>query len=144
MIRILVLCTGNSARSQMAEGFLRSFGPELEAYSAGTHPAERVHPAAVRAMAEAGIDITAGRPKSVEQYLGQRFDFVITVCDHASQTCPVFRGEVRRRVHIGFDDPAAVRGSDEEVLAAFRRVRDEIGARLRRFYETEIAPDELR
>jgi arsenate reductase len=138
MKRILVLCTGNSARSQMAEGFLRSFDSGLEVYSAGTRPAERVHPAAVQAMAEEGIDIGAGRPKSVEQYLGQRFDFVITVCDHANQICPVFTGEVRRRVHIGFDDPAAVQGSEDEVLAAFRRVRDEIQERLRRFYESEI------
>lgn len=138
MTRILVLCTGNSARSQLAEGFLRSFDAGLEVHSAGTRPAERVHPAAVQAMAEAGIDIGAARPKSVEQFLGQRFDFVITVCDHANQTCPVFTGEVRHRVHIGFDDPAAVRGTDEEVLAAFRRVRDEIGERLRRFYESEL------
>ena len=138
MKRILVLCTGNSARSQMAEGFLRSFDSGLEVYSAGTRPAERVHPAAVQAMAEEGIDIGAGRPKSVEQYLGQRFDFVITVCDHANQICPVFTGEVRRRVHIGFDDPAAAQGSEDEVLAAFRRVRDEIQERLRRFYESEI------
>ena len=140
MKRVLVLCTGNSARSQMAEGFLRSFDAGLEVYSAGTQPAERVHPAAVQAMAEVGIDIGAARPKSVEQFLGQRFDSVITVCDHANQNCPVFSGEVRRRVHIGFDDPAAVRGTDEEVLAAFRRVRDEIEERLRRFYETSIAP----
>ncbi|HXN45802.1 MAG TPA: arsenate reductase ArsC [Bryobacteraceae bacterium] len=138
MKRILVLCTGNSARSQMAEGFLRSFDAGLEVYSAGTQPAGRVHPAAVQAMAEAGIDISPARPKSVGQFLGQRFDFVITVCDHANQTCPVFTGEVRRRVHIGFDDPAAVRGTDEELLAAFRRVRDEIVERLRRFYESEI------
>lgn len=140
MKRILVLCTGNSARSQMAEGFLRSFDPGLEVHSAGTRPAERVHPAAVQMMAEAGIDIGAQRPKSVQQYLGQRFDFVITVCDHANQTCPVFTGEVRRRVHIGFDDPAAVRGTEDEVLSAFRRVRDEIEERLRRFYEAEIGP----
>jgi arsenate reductase len=124
----------------MAEGFLRSFDAGLEVYSAGTQPAERVHPAAVQAMAEVGIDIGAGRPKSVEQYLGQRFDFVITVCDHANHTCPVFTGDVRRRVHIGFDDPATVRGSEEEVLAAFRRVRDEIGERLRLFYDSEIGP----
>ena len=140
MKRVLVLCTGNSARSQMAEGFLRSFDAGLEVYSAGTCPAERVHPAAVQAMAEVGIDIGAARPKSVEQFLGQRFDSVITVCDHANQTCPVFTGEVRRRVHIGFDDPAAVQGTDEEVLAAFRRVRDEIGEQLRRFYESEMGP----
>jgi arsenate reductase len=138
MTRILVLCTGNSARSQMAEGFLRSFDARLEVHSAGTRPTDRVHPAAVQAMAEVGIDIGAARPKSVEQFLGQRFDFVITVCDHANQTCPVFTGEVRRRVHIGFDDPAAVQGTDEEVLAGFRRVRDEIGERLRRFYESEL------
>ncbi len=140
MTRLLVLCTGNSARSQMAEGFLRSFDAELEVHSAGTQPAERVHPAAVQVMAEVGIDIGAARPESVAQFLGQRFDFVITVCDHANQTCPVFTGEVRRRVHIGFDDPAAVRGTEEEVLAAFRRVRDEIGERLRRFYQSEIRP----
>lgn len=137
-MRILILCTGNSARSQMAEGFLRSFDATLEVHSAGTRPAERVHPAAVQAMAEVGIDISGARPKSVEQYLGQPFDFVITVCDHANQTCPVFAGEVRQRVHIGFDDPAAVQGSEDEVLAAFQRVRDEIQERLRPFYESEI------
>ena len=140
MKSILVLCTGNSARSQMAEGFLRSFDAGLEVHSAGTRPAERLHPAAVRAMAEVGIDIGTARPKSVGQFLGQRFDFVITVCDHANQTCPVFTGEVRRRVHISFEDPAAVSGTEEEVLAAFRRVRDEIGERLRRFYESELGP----
>jgi arsenate reductase (thioredoxin) len=138
MKRILVLCTGNSARSQMAEGFLRSFDAGLEVHSAGTRPAERVHPAAVRAMTEVGIDIGGQRPKSVAQYLGERFDVVLTVCDHANQTCPVFTGQVGRRVHIGFEDPAAVEGSEEEVLAAFRRVRDEIGERLRRFYEAEL------
>lgn len=137
-MRILVLCTGNSARSQMAEGFLRSFDQGLEVYSAGTRPADRVHPAAVLAMAEAGIDIAGARPKSVDQFLGQPFDFVITVCDHANQTCPVFAGQVRRRVHIGFDDPAAVQGSEGEVMAAFRRIRDQIRERLRQFYQDEI------
>jgi arsenate reductase (thioredoxin) len=140
MTRILVLCTGNSARSQMAEGFLRSFDAGLEVYSAGTRPAERVHPAAVEVMAEAGIDIGAQRPKSVAQFLGEPFDVVLTVCDHANQTCPVFTGQVGRRVHIGFEDPAAVEGSEEEVLDAFRRVRDEIGQRLRPFYDDEIRP----
>jgi arsenate reductase (thioredoxin) len=137
-MRILVLCTGNSARSQMAEGFLRSFDAGLEVYSAGTRPAGGVHPAAVRAMAEAGIDIAGARPKSVEQFLGQPFDFVITVCDHANQTCPVFTGEVGRRVHIGFLDPVAIQGSEGEVMAAFRRIRDQIRERLRQFYEDEI------
>jgi len=102
--RILILCTGNSARSQMAEGILKSFDPDLEVYSAGTRPAERVHPAAVEAMREIGLDISGSQPKDVAQFLSQPFDFVITVCDHANETCPVFHGLVQRRVHIGFQD----------------------------------------
>ena len=137
-MRILVLCTGNSARSQMAEGLLRSLDPRLEVHSAGTRPAAQVHPASVRAMAEIGIDIGDHRPKSVGQFLEQPFDFVITVCDHANETCPVFTGTVRRRVHIGFEDPATASGSEEEILAAFRRVRDEISDRLTQFYRAEI------
>ncbi len=133
---ILILCTGNSARSQMAEGLMRSFDAGLDVHSAGTKPAERVHPAAVEAMREIGIDIAACRPKSVAQYLGRDFDFVLTVCDHARETCPVFTGRVRHRVHIGFEDPAAATGSPDEVLEVFRRVRDEIRARLYRFYLT--------
>ena len=126
MKRVLILCTGNSARSQMAEALLRSMDATLEVHSAGTHPAERVHPAAVTAMSELGIDIAGARPKSVDQFLDQSFDCVITVCGHANETCPVFRGTVGRRLHIGFDDPAAVAGTEQEVLDAFRRVRDQI------------------
>jgi arsenate reductase (thioredoxin) len=126
---VLILCTGNSARSQMAEAIVRSLDPSLEVHSAGTQPAARVHPGAVAAMAELGIDISGARPKSVDQFLGQSFDWVITVCGHANETCPAFTGRVRHRLHSGFDDPAAITGSDEEVLAAFRRVRDEIRAR---------------
>jgi arsenate reductase len=144
MKRILALCTGNSARSQMVEGFLRAFDPELDVSSAGTQPAARVHPAAIHAMSEAGIDLSGHQPKSVDRYTGQPFDFVITVCDRANETCPVFTGGVGRRVHIGFEDPAAVRGTDAEVLEAFRRVRDEIRERLHSFYASEIAGATIR
>jgi arsenate reductase len=139
MKRILILCTGNSARSQMAEGWLRSLDAGLEVHSAGTQPAARVHPAAVTAMAEIGIDIAENRPKSVTQFLDEPFDYVITVCDHADATCPVFQGAVAHRLHIGFEDPAAVSGTEEEVLGAFRRVRDEIRVRFGQFYGETLA-----
>lgn len=137
-MRILVLCTGNSARSQIAEGLLKSFEPALEVYSAGTEPAARVHPAAIRAMQEIGIDIGGARPKSVDRFLADAFDFVLTVCDHARETCPVFSGPVRRRVHMGFDDPARAAGPEDEVLREFRRVRDQIKTKLYEFYENEL------
>jgi arsenate reductase len=132
-MRILVLCTGNSARSQMAEGLLKAHDPSLEVYSAGTRPAARVHPAAVEAMREVGIDIGAAIPKNVAQFLNQSFDVVVTVCDDANETCPVFLGTVARRRHIGFEDPARAAGSPEDVLAAFRKVRDRIAGRLAEF-----------
>jgi arsenate reductase len=124
--KILILCTGNSCRSQMAEGFLKSFDPELEVYSAGTKPAEKVNPFAVKAMKEVGIDISNGVAEDVDKYLSQSFDYVITVCDNAKETCPVFMGEVKHRLHIGFDDPAEAVGTEEEVMPVYRRVRDEI------------------
>jgi arsenate reductase (thioredoxin) len=133
-MRILVLCTGNSARSQMAEGFLRGMDSRPEVFSAGTVPAERVHPAAVEVMKEAGIDISEARPNSVDRYLGESFDLVITVCDDADRNCPAFAGRVGRRIHIGFEDPARASGSPEEVLAVFRGVRDEMRARLLEFF----------
>ncbi|MBX9603338.1 MAG: arsenate reductase ArsC [Bryobacteraceae bacterium] len=136
--RVLILCTGNSARSQMSEGFLRSLDSRLEVQSAGTEPSPRVNPLAIRAMHEIGIDISNGKPKSVGQFLGESFDFVITVCDDADRNCPNFRGKVGRRVHIGFPDPAKAEGSDEEKLAAFRRVRDDIRVRFREFHDKEI------
>jgi arsenate reductase len=132
-MRILVLCTGNSARSQMAEALLKAYDPSLEVYSAGTRPAARVHPAAVEAMREAGIDIGAATPKNVARFLDQAFDVVVTVCGDANETCPVFVGKVGRRRHIGFEDPARAEGSPEDVLAAFRRVRDQIARRLADF-----------
>jgi arsenate reductase len=134
MKRILILCTGNSCRSQMAEGFLKSFGDQLEVYSAGTAPAARVHPKAIAVMKEVGIDIGDATPKNVDNFLGESFDYVITVCDNARESCPVFMGRVDHRLHIGFEDPADATGSDEEKIRVFRRVRNEIRERFHRLY----------
>jgi len=122
----------------MAEGFLKSFDPELEVYSAGTKAAARVHPKAIQVMNEAGIDLSRSYPKTVDQFLSQPFDYVITVCDNAKESCPVFSGAVKERLHIGFDDPADATGSDEEVLSVFRRVRDEIKRDFYHFYSKNI------
>lgn len=130
--RVLILCTGNSARSQMAEGLLRADGGgRFQVESAGTRPGG-VRPEAVEAMRELGVDISAHRSKSVDEFAGQEFDYVITVCDNAKENCPVFPGPVER-IHWSFDDPADAEGEDAERLAVFRRVRDEIRVRLREF-----------
>ena len=130
--RALILCTGNSARSQMAEGLLRRMGEDrFEVFSAGTHPGH-VNPLAIEAMREIGIDINGHRSKSVDEFLGQEFDYVITVCDNANSNCPVFPGKTER-LHWSFDDPAAAEGDESQRLAVFRRVRDEIESRLRDF-----------
>ena len=136
--RVLVLCTGNSARSQMAAGFLKSFDARLDVYSAGTQPAAHINPHAVQAMKEVGVDISAGVPKSVNQFTSQSFDYVITVCDDADKNCPNFTGKVGKRVHIGFIDPAAATGSDEHIMSVFRQVRDEIKQKFSDYYEKEI------
>ena len=128
--KVLFLCTGNSCRSQMAEGYLRSMaGDRFEALSAGTTP-QGVNPRAVAAMAEAGIDISGHRSESVDAYLGAGVGTVITVCDRAAANCPVFP-ERAEKIHWSFDDPAAAQGSGEERMAVFRRVRDEIAASVR-------------
>lgn len=137
-MRILILCTGNSCRSQMAEGFLKSFDPEIEVYSAGTAPSERVHPKAVDVMKEEGIDLSGHVPKKVDEFLGTAFDYVITVCGHARENCPVFTGQVKHQLHVGFDDPAETRGSEEEIYSEFRRIRDEIKAGFHTFYLEHI------
>ncbi len=137
-VRVLVLCTGNSARSQMSAGFLQSWDSRLDVNSAGTNPSPRVNPFAIQAMKEVGVDISGGTPKSVSQFLGQPFDFVITVCDDADKNCPNFRGKVGKRVHIGFPDPARATGTDAEKLAVFRTVRDDIRKRFREYFDTEI------
>lgn len=137
-MRVLILCTGNSARSQMAEGLLRAMAPGIEVHSAGTAPAGRVNPFAVKAMAEVGIDLSAHSPKSVDGYLGQNFDYVITVCGDAEERCPAFHGRVGRRVHLGFPDPAAATGTDDDVLAVFRESRESIALRLRQFFSAAL------
>lgn len=134
-MKILILCTGNSCRSQMAEGFLKAFDSDLEVYSAGTSPSSAVHPKAVQVMREIGIDISAGRPQDVEEFLDQSFDYVITVCDNAKETCPTFLGDVKEQLHIGFEDPADATGTEDEILAEFRRIRDEIKRDFKSFYQ---------
>ena len=130
--RVLMLCTGNSARSQLAEGLLRhDAGYRFEVESAGTRPSH-VRPEAVTVMREIGIDISAHRSKHVDEFAGQPFDFVLTVCDNANESCPVFPGQ-GTRIHRNFEDPAALQASEPERLALFRRVRDEIRDYLRTF-----------
>ena len=130
---VLVLCTGNSARSQMAEAFLRKYrGDEYEVHSAGTEPKDRVHPLAVRAMAEAGIDIRAARPKSTADFLGRvPVRHLLIVCDNANQSCPRVWPGAYTRSYVPFDDPAAFVGPEAAALAEFRRVRDQIAATMR-------------
>lgn len=140
-LRVLVLCTGNSARSQMAEGLIRHFlGDRVEVYSAGTRPSGYVHPLAIKAMQEVGIDISHQRSKSIDDLRGMDFDLVITVCDDAERNCPVWLGR-GRRVHIGFPDPAAATGSEEERLRVFREVRDAIQQRVVSYVEGVVAND---
>lgn len=138
-MKILILCTGNSCRSQMAEAFLKSFDPSLVVHSAGTNPSTRVHPKAIQVMKEAGIDLSSAFPKNVDRFINEPFDYVITVCDNAKETCPVFVGKVKHRLHIGFDDPAEAQGTEEEILAVFRRVRDEIKKDFSHFYSEHIS-----
>lgn len=133
-MRVLILCTGNSCRSQMVEGYLKSFDKNLEVYSAGTKPADSVNPFAVRVMKEIGIDISNGVPENVDKYINQSFDYVVTVCDNAKETCPVFMGNVKHRLHIRFDDPADAVGSEEEIMMVYRRVRNEISDQFKKFY----------
>jgi arsenate reductase len=135
-MKILILCTGNSCRSQMAEGFLKSFNPDFEVVSAGTNPSSEVHPKAIEVMHESFIDISNNKPKHVEQFLNQAFDYVITVCGGANESCPAFTGDVKQRLHIGFDDPAEATGTEEDILSVFRRVRDEIKNDFFKFYKS--------
>ncbi|MBN2747726.1 MAG: arsenate reductase ArsC [Bacteroidales bacterium] len=139
-MKILILCTGNSCRSQMAEGFLKSYDSNLEVYSAGTNPSSQVHPKAIQVMQEVNIDLSKNRPKSVEEFLGVAFDFVITVCAGANESCPVFTGKVQNRLHIGFEDPAEVVGTEAFILSEFRRIRDEIIRDFTNFYNQSIRP----
>jgi len=137
-MKILILCTGNSCRSQMAHGFLQSFDKKLDVHSAGTNPGDRVNPKAIQVMAETGIDISQNVPKSVEIYLNQPWDYVVTVCDDANETCPVFPGKVKHRLHFGFEDPSNAKGSEEHIMSEFRRIRDMIKEEFYRFYNDDI------
>jgi len=131
--RVLILCTGNSCRSQMAEGLWRKLGVgEWESDSAGSNPAGYVHPLAIEAMREVGIDLSAARSKHVDEFAGQAFDLVITVCDNAREACPIFPG-AKQTLHWPFDDPAQESGDNEHKLVVFRRVRDEISHRIAAF-----------
>jgi len=136
--RLLVLCTGNSARSQMGEGLFRHLGGAgWEVQSAGTKPS-LVRPEAIAVMRELGIDLSHHRSKSVDEFAGQHFDYVVTVCDNARDACPVFSGEAKR-IHWSFEDPAAIEGSQEVRLQAFRRIRDQIRERVEAFFQDQTA-----
>lgn len=135
-MKILILCTGNSCRSQMAEGFLKSFNSSLEVHSAGTTPSHEVHPKAVDVMQELGIDLSNNYPKKVEQFLNNEFDYIISVCGGAKESCPAFIGNVK--LHIGFDDPADATGNEQEIYTEFRRIRDEIKRDFYLFYKETL------
>jgi len=137
-MKILIICTGNTCRSQMAEGFLKSFDKILEVFSAGTKAETTVNPYAVKVMAEKGIDISKQKPKNVDIFLKDSFDYVITVCDGAKEVCPIFIGNVKHRLHMGFEDPANATGNEEEKLFVYRKVRDEIEIEFKKFYNSII------
>jgi len=138
-MKVLILCTGNSCRSQMAHGLLQSFDKNLEVFSAGTEPAKQINQKAVQVMKEIGIDISRHTPKQVDKYLKDSWDYVITVCDDANETCPVFPGKVNHRLHIGFEDPSHSTGSEEFIMSEFKRVRDQIQIKLNDFYKNYIS-----
>jgi arsenate reductase len=139
-MKILILCTGNTCRSQMAHGFLQSFNDKMEVFSAGIQPGKKVNEMAVQVMKEVDIDISYHTPKLVDQYVGDEWDYVITVCDDANEACPYFAGKVSHRLHIGFDDPSRIKGTEEFILSEFRRVRDEIKNGFYKLYKNEIKP----
>ena len=139
-LRILFLCTGNSCRSQMAHGFLQSFDPNITVCSAGTQASGKLNEKAVAAMKDAGIDISHHTSDSVEKYLNDEWDYVITVCGGANEACPAFIGKVKHRLHIGFDDPSHATGTDEFIWSEFIRVRDEIKTEFYKLYVEQIKP----
>ena len=119
----------------MAQGFLQSFNSEIEVHSAGTFPAAKVNPRAIKAMSEVGIDISKNSPKSVDEYINDQWDYVITVCDDAKETCPVFPGKVKNRMHLDFEDPSDFTGTEEQIINEFRRIRDKIDTTFNKFYK---------
>ncbi len=137
-MKILILCTGNSCRSQMAHGFMESFDKRMTVCSAGTEASGKLNQKAVAAMKEIGIDISQNTSDSVDKYLDQEWDYVITVCGGANENCPAFLGKVKKRLHIGFDDPSHVIGTEEYIWSEFIRVRDEIKEGFYKLYKEEI------
>lgn len=139
-MKVLILCTGNSCRSQMAHGFLQSFDSRITVCSAGTQASGKLNQKAVEVMKDAGIDISNHTSDSVDKYLNDAWDYVITVCGGANETCPSFFGKVKHRLHMGYDDPSHVTGTDEYIMSEFIRVRDEIKDGFYKFYNEEIKP----
>lgn len=137
-MKVLILCTGNSCRSQIAHGFLQSFDKNLMVRSAGTEASGKLNEKAVSVMKEIGIDISQHTSDSVDLYLGDEWDYVITVCGGANENCPTFLGKVKNRIHIGFDDPTYAEGSEEFVWSEYRRVRDEIKEAFFKLYNEKI------
>lgn len=125
-MKILILCTGNSCRSQMAHGFVQAIDSSFQVFSGGTNPASQVNPKAINVMKEVGIDISSHTPTNVSEYLNEDWDYVITVCGGAKESCPTFNGKVKNRLHIGFEDPSDATGTEEYIMSEFRRIRDEI------------------
>ena len=139
-MKILILCTGNSCRSQMAEGFLQSLDERIVVRSAGTNATGHLNAKAVEVMKESGIDISHHTSKNVDLFLNEEWDYVITVCGGAKETCPMFTGKVKHRLHIGFEDPSETVGTPEFIDSEYRRIRDEIKIAFQKFYEEEIKP----
>lgn len=137
-MKVIILCTGNSCRSQMAHGFLQSFDSRIKVFSAGTEASGKLNSKAVQVMNEIGIDISNHTSDSVSKYLNEKWDYVITVCGGANESCPTFIGDVKNRVHIGFDDPSHAEGSEEFIMSEFYRVRDEIKVEFHNFYSENI------
>lgn len=137
-MKILILCTGNSCRSQMAQGFLQSFDIRLEVHSAGTEASGVVNPMAIEVMKQAGIDISDHTSKQVDLYLNDQWDYVITVCDEANEACPYFSGKVKHRIHMGFEDPSKATGTKDFIESEFIRVRDEIRDSFYNFYNNTL------
>lgn len=137
-MKILIICTGNSCRSQMAHGFLENFDKNLTVRSAGTEASGKISEKAVQVMKEIGIDISGHTSDSIDLYINDEWDYVITVCGGANESCPTFTGKVKNRLHIGFEDPSDATGSNEFIMSEFRRVRDEIKKEFYNFYIEKI------
>lgn len=137
-MKILILCTGNSCRSQMAHGFLKSFDKNLEVFSAGTKPANAVNPNSIIVMNEIGIDISSHKPHNINTFINENWDYVITVCDNAKEICPIFSGKVKNSLHIGFEDPYDATGTKEEILEFYRKIRDQIKKEFENFYHEKL------